>query len=225
MDERVVNLFSGRRREPLTTIAEILDRLDTWWLLILLIAAFVGGLWWSGRMVQALYFGVTMGVALVLNPLLKLVFGRVPPGSDQAAAQAAVYAFPSGHTTSATAAATALAVIFWPTRLRWPVIAAATLFSLAMAASRVYLGVHWLSDVIGGLALGFTIAMTVRALMPWPTPQEAEAAHEELAGEARRPAAPAAADARSGGRRRRRAGHRRRVPRLGQHAHGRQRHA
>ena len=193
LDERVVNLFSGRRREPFTTIAELLDGLDTWWLLILLIAAFVGGLWWSGRMVQALYFGLTMGVALVLNPLLKLVFGRVPPGSDQAAAQAAVYAFPSGHTTSATAAATALAVIFWPTRLRWPVLAAATLFSLAMAASRVYLGVHWPSDVIGGLALGFTIAMTVRALMPWPTPQEADAAHEDPAGEARRPATPPAA--------------------------------
>ena len=193
VDERVINLFSGRRREPLTTIAEVLDRLDTWWLLILLITAFVGGLWWSGRMVQALYFGVTIGVALVLNPLLKLVFDRVPPGSDQAVAQASVYAFPSGHTTSATAAATALAVIFWPTRLRWPVIAAATLFSLGMATSRVYLGVHWLSDVIAGLAVGFTIAMTVRALMPWPTPQEAAAAREELAGEVSPAAAPATA--------------------------------
>jgi membrane-associated phospholipid phosphatase/phosphoglycolate phosphatase-like HAD superfamily hydrolase len=190
LDERVVNLFAGRRREALTTIAQTLDRLDTWWLLALLIAAFVGGLWWSGRMVQALYFGATMVAALVLNPLLKLAFGRVPPGSDEAAAQAAVYAFPSGHTTSATAAATALAVIAWPTRWRWPVLAAATLFSLAMAASRVYLGVHWLSDIVGGLALGFTIAMTARALMPWPTRQEAEAAQEELAaGEGRSVAA------------------------------------
>jgi len=189
LDERVVNLFAGHRRDALTTIAQTLDRLDTWWLLALLIAAFVGGLWWSGRMVQALYFGVTMVAALVLNPLLKLAFGRVPPGSDEAAAQAAMYAFPSGHTTSATAAAAALAVISWPTRWRWPVLAAAALFTLAMGVSRVYLGVHWLSDVIGGLALGFTIAMTVRALMPWPTPQEAEAAQEELAGEEGRPLA------------------------------------
>jgi undecaprenyl-diphosphatase len=165
VDERLVDLFAGHRRQPFTTIADTLDRLDTWWLLILLITAFVGGLWWSGRMVQALYFGVTMGVALVVNPLLKLVFGRVPPGSDQAAVQAAVYAFPSGHTTSATAAATALAVIFWPTRLRWPMLAAATLFSLSMAVSRVYLGAHWLSDVVGGLSVGFTIAVTVRALI------------------------------------------------------------
>jgi membrane-associated phospholipid phosphatase/beta-phosphoglucomutase-like phosphatase (HAD superfamily) len=190
LDARVANLFAGHRKGVLTTVAEALDRLDTWWLLILLIATLVGGLWWSGRMVQALYFGVTIGAALVLNPLLKLVFGRVPPNSEEAAVQTAVYAFPSGHTTSATAAAAAFAVIFWPTRWRWPVLAAAAVFSLGMAASRVYLGVHWLSDVIGGLALGFTIAVTVRALVPWPSPQEAEAA-QELAGEEARPAAQA----------------------------------
>jgi HAD superfamily hydrolase (TIGR01549 family) len=184
LDERVVNLFAGHRQEPFTTVAEIYDFLDTWWLLILLIAAFVGGLWWSGRMVQAVYFGVTMGVALVLNPLLKLAFERVPPGSDQAAAETAVYAFPSGHTTSATAAAAALAVIFWPTRWRWPVLVAAVLFPLGMAVSRVYLGAHWPTDVVGGLALGFTIAMAVRALMPWPTPQEAAAAQSEPATDA-----------------------------------------
>jgi FMN phosphatase YigB (HAD superfamily)/membrane-associated phospholipid phosphatase len=180
-DERVVNLFAGHRREPFTTIAEVFDFLDTWWLLILLVAAFVGGLWWSGRMVQAVYFGVTMCVALVLNPLLKLAFERVPPGSDQAGVQTAVYAFPSGHTTSATAAATALAIIFWPTRWRWPVLVAAVLFPLGMAVSRVYLGAHWPTDVAGGLALGLTIAMAVRALMPWPTPQEAAAAQAEPA--------------------------------------------
>jgi len=194
-DERVVDLFAGHRRDVLTTIARVLDRLDTWWLLILLIVAFVGGLWWSGRMVQALYFGVTIAAALVLNPLLKLAFGRFPPGSDSAATQTAVYAFPSGHTTSATAAAAAFAVIFWPTRWRWPVIVAATVFSLGMAVSRVYLGAHWVSDVVGGLALGFTIAMAVRALVPWPSPQEAEAAQEELSDEESRTAAPGVAAA------------------------------
>ncbi len=190
-DARVVDFFAEHRREPFTTIAKGLDRLDTWWLLTLLVAAFVGGLWWSGRMVQALYFGATVGLALVLSPLLKLAFGRMPPPADQAAAQAAVHSFPSGHTTFATAAATALAVIFWPTRWRWPVLAVAALFAPVMAVSRVYLGVHWPTDVAAGLALGFTIAMAARALMPWPASQKAE--HEESPGADGAPKPPAGA--------------------------------
>ncbi len=177
-DAAVVNFFAEHRRQPLTGIAETLDKLDTWWLLTIIIAVLLGALWWSGRMVQAVYLGVTGAAALVLNPLLKLVFERPRPASDALVAASST-AFPSGHTTTATAIATSIAVIAWPTRWRWPVVVAAVLFPLAMAWSRVYLGVHWPSDVLGGLALGFTIAMVVRALLPWPTLEESAAAQAE----------------------------------------------
>ena len=179
LDTRVADFFAAHhRRQPFTAIAQTLDKLDTWWLLILLIAAFVGGLWWSGRMAQAVYLGVSIAVALILNPLLKVAFARPRPTGD-ALVTISSAAFPSGHTTTATTIATALTVIAWPTRWRWPMVAVAAVFSLAMGVSRVYLAAHWPSDVLGGWALGFTIAMAVRAVVPWPSPEEVAAVQAE----------------------------------------------
>ena len=174
-DVRVSNFVTGHRKGALTNVADALDKLDVWWLLAIIVAALLGGLWWSGRMVQALYLGVSIAVALIINPLLKRAFERSRP-TGNALVHVSSAAFPSGHTTTATTIATALAVIAWPTRWRWPMIVAAAFFSLTMAGSRVYLGVHWPTDVLAGVALGFTIAMAVRALMPWPSPEDAAAA-------------------------------------------------
>lgn len=174
LDTHVVNLIVGHRQQALDGIAKTLDKLDTWWLLAAIIVVLVGDLWWTGRMVQALYVAVSAVTALVVNPLLKQVFERARPNGDELVSVSST-AFPSGHTTMATTLATTLAVVAWPTRWRWPVLGAAAAFSLVMAVSRVYLGVHYPMDVLGGLALGFTIAMAVRALLPWPSPEEAAA--------------------------------------------------
>ena len=45
---------------------------------------FLGGLWWSGRMVQAVYLGASVAVALIINPLLKLAFERQRPTTRRA---------------------------------------------------------------------------------------------------------------------------------------------
>ena len=73
------------------------------------------------------------------------------------------YSFPSGHTTAAMAAASAVFLIC-DKRKSWT----AFIFALLMGISRMYLSVHYLSDVIGGLIVGFTGALAawfiVRAL-------------------------------------------------------------
>ncbi len=194
-DARIVAWFASHPRDSLTAVATALDGMDNWWLLAPLLAVLIGALWYTGRMVQAVYLAATAAVALVLNPILKLLFLR--PRPDSAFVATSSYAFPSGHTTTATAIATTLALIAWPTRWRWPVVAAAVLFPLAMAWSRVYLGTHWPSDVAAGLFLGLAVALFVRLLMPWPTPAEAAEARGDATpgisaagGDARADAAP-----------------------------------
>ena len=178
LDDRILIWIAEHRWQPFTAIALAFDWLGTWWVFGIGLIVFVGVLWRTGRMVQAVYLAATAAVAVVLNPTLKLLFERDRPDADPVV-ELSHYAFPSGHTTTATAIATALAIIAWPTRWRWPVIAAAVLFSSTMAWSRVYLGVHWPSDVVAGLAVGLSVALFVRLLMPWPSPEEAAAAQTD----------------------------------------------
>jgi len=67
-------------------------------------------------------------------------------------------AFPSGHTTEGTAVFLMLAVLAAASRPAWGQKVAAATGGLLVAAligfSRLYLGVHWLTDVLAGYALG-----------------------------------------------------------------------
>lgn len=65
------------------------------------------------------------------------------------------FSFPSSHATNAAAAAT---VVAWASPALLPL---ASLLALAIGVSRVYLGVHWPSDVLGGFALGIAVGWLV----------------------------------------------------------------
>ncbi|HQG03044.1 MAG TPA: phosphatase PAP2 family protein [Thermoleophilia bacterium] len=109
---------------------------------------------------QALLIMLAPTCALLLNIVLKVVFRRTPPGGDGLVAHAR-YSFPSGHTMAATAFAVALVFVAWPTRWRWPVTVGGVAAAAAMGFSRVYVGVHWPSDVIGGWMMGAATAWLV----------------------------------------------------------------
>ena len=88
---------------------------------------------------------------------VKALVGRLRPTLNPAAATLGP-SFPSGHSATAAAFYAAAALIIGRS-LRRPVrqfvIAAAAAIAVAVAASRVLLDLHWLSDVIGGLSLGW----------------------------------------------------------------------
>jgi undecaprenyl-diphosphatase len=113
---------------------------------------------------EVVAFVAAIGVGeIVLNNLLKLVVHRERP-SVLRLVTAHGYSFPSGHTVAATSAWFAIALVVGrdaPRRRRAILAGAAALISISVAASRALLGVHWLTDVVAGLAIGFGWFMIV----------------------------------------------------------------
>ena len=114
--------------------------------------------WW------AVYLALTTGSGALLNMELKRYFLRARPDLAVALRHASGYSFPSGHAMGSTIVFGALAYIalrVLPTwRTRAATLAFAVTLVLAIASSRIYLGVHWISDVGAGLAAGLIWVMT-----------------------------------------------------------------
>ncbi|HYC92622.1 MAG TPA: phosphatase PAP2 family protein [Thermoanaerobaculia bacterium] len=104
------------------------------------------------------YLIVTCGIGGLLNLQLKAFFARARPDLAEALRDAHGYSFPSGHAMGSTIVFGAFAYLAFRILTRWRPRAAALAFCcamiLAICASRIYLGVHWISDVAAGIAAG-----------------------------------------------------------------------
>ncbi len=105
-----------------------------------------------------IYLGVTAGGGGLLNLELKHHFARTRPDVAEMLRRASGFSFPSGHAMGATIACGALAYLAMRALKSWrwksAAIAFAITFVAAVATSRVYLGVHWISDVGAGITAG-----------------------------------------------------------------------
>jgi membrane-associated phospholipid phosphatase len=124
-------------------------------ILVLIVAA---SLIQRGRKRWAAYLLVTAAGSLGLNLGLKALFARARPDLATALWQAHGYAFPSGHAMDSTAVFGALAYLVLRSlrsRLwRSASVSLAACLVAAISLSRVYLGVHWLSDIVAGMSAG-----------------------------------------------------------------------
>ncbi len=109
------------------------------------------------RPVSALFLGVVLVGILLVNNVLKWIIERDRPDVGQLVGSAGS-SFPSGHTATAAAVWAAVALVLGLRvghRGRVALAAAAIGIACAVAASRALLGVHWLTDVLAGLVVGW----------------------------------------------------------------------
>ena len=150
---------------------EIIEHRSPLWLGPSLVMNFIGAGWFAfalpaaiavvflivRRPWTALYVVLTSAGSAGLVQLLKVLVGRHRPTFELVQIDSG--SFPSGHSANAATLAAVLFVIF-PRVWVWIV---GLLYTMAMMLSRTYLGVHWLTDTIGGLLLGAAIAIIVWA--------------------------------------------------------------
>ncbi|MDC0679724.1 phosphatase PAP2 family protein [Sorangium atrum] len=132
--------------------------LGTFWALALLAVVVAAALLRRGRRVLAVGWLSALAGGGLLNTALKALFARPRPTFADPLAVAAGWSFPSGHSMGTFVAfgmLSYLGLLFLRTlRARLALVALALGWTVAMGFSRMYLGVHYLSDVLAGFAAG-----------------------------------------------------------------------
>lgn len=102
------------------------------------------------RSENATFFAFAVGGAYGINLLTKAFFQRERPALWASLAPESNYSFPSGHAMVSMAVAVAFIELAWSTKWRWPVVILGLGSTLLIGFSRLYLGVHYPSDVLAG---------------------------------------------------------------------------
>lgn len=151
----VQDLMDVRNASPrLTEIVVIVTWLGSAYATIGFAALVAIGLALGRRQQAALLLVITVAAERFAMDELKLLVGRARPAFDPHPVPVSSFSFPSGHSSNSMAAFLAIAIIAAPARFRAPAVWTALAIVLLVGASRVYLGVHWPTDVIGGWCLG-----------------------------------------------------------------------
>ncbi|GAC1442870.1 MAG: hypothetical protein NVS3B26_06780 [Mycobacteriales bacterium] len=142
----------------LRDLAKVLTQLGAPVLVDLVSVALVAVLVLRGRRRSGLYLAACVAGAYLLSAAGKSLVGRSRPVFSDAFAHARGASFPSGHATGSAAFYLALAVVALSVLRRPPrgaLLAAAIIVPVVVAATRVVLGVHYVSDVAAGLLIGW----------------------------------------------------------------------
>lgn len=162
VDVAVLTWLGTHRSAPLTAAAVELTYLGTGVVVLTIVGVAALFLWHTEHRVSAQLLLAAVAGNILLNNALKLVFHRARPDVFDWQTHATSSSFPSGHAMSATVCyGTVAYLVSRLQRHRWSrltTLGGAALLILAICFTRLYLGVHYPSDVIGGIVVGLAWA-------------------------------------------------------------------
>jgi len=152
IDLAVTRWLQAHRVAPLTAMMLAVTHANSLAAIGLWSAAFAAILWRMGERYWILTLVAAVAGGMILNGILKVAYERARPAAESALVTLSTYSFPSGHTAAATTFYGVLAA-FMVTRFndhtrRAACVAAAGIAIGVVAFSRVYLGAHFMSDVV-----------------------------------------------------------------------------
>lgn len=155
--DSVISSWFAERDLPLVDVVmQIMSSLGETTAVAIMAALIAAMLWLSKKKIKAIFLILTPATATLLSWVLKVAINRPRPNAD--ILETGGYSFPSGHTVYAIAF---FGLLFYllPSLIKNPMLVTVFRIILALviimiAVSRVYLGEHWPSDVLGGLLLG-----------------------------------------------------------------------
>jgi membrane-associated phospholipid phosphatase len=155
-DAEAIDVVNRLRTDWITDLAKVVTALGSTAVLIPLSVIAGAALAWRRRWVELAVLVAAVAIMLVSVPVIKEVVDRPRPGRGLVSASGQSY--PSGHAAHSVFYAWLALTIAIRVRPGWTYGTALMIFGLALTAaiglSRVYLGVHYLSDVSGGWGLG-----------------------------------------------------------------------
>ncbi|MGI8561182.1 MAG: phosphatase PAP2 family protein [Luteimonas sp.] len=127
------------------------------------------------RFREGLFAAAAVAGSALLNIVAKHAFSRPRPSLWESIAPETTYSFPSAHAMGSMTLVAVIVLLCWPTQWRWLTAILGAGFVIMVGLSRIYLGVHYPSDILAGWAAALVWTVGVYGLVfsrgrgPWGT--------------------------------------------------------